>query len=148
MDVIKCPNCGETDASKFAKNSARANGLQVYCKTCHNDRQKNNPKRREDRIWWNLKARYKLTVEEYNRLLANQNGVCAICKQPETISHKDGKTLRLSVDHDHACCPGKDSCGKCIRGLLCYRCNRMISSWKDDPMIFFRAAEYLQKSPA
>jgi hypothetical protein len=27
------------------------------------------------------------------------------------------------VDHDHGCCPGRKSCGKCTRGLLHPACN-------------------------
>jgi hypothetical protein len=43
-----------------------------------------------------LKRRYGLTIEQFDALLAAQNGVCAICCRPET--HK--KYARLSVDHD------------------------------------------------
>ena len=59
---------------------------------------------------------YNLTFEDYLNMLVWQGGACAICKLSV-----DG--YRLSVDHDHACCPGKTSCGRCVRGLLCTRCN-------------------------
>lgn len=52
---------------------------------------------------------YGITVEEYDRLLAEQGGVCARCKsEPQA-------TLRLAVDHDH-------KTGE-VRGLLCGPCN-------------------------
>src|SRR5437660_10580540 len=58
-----------------------------------------------------------VTVEEYFTLFARQGGLCAICqRRPEP-----NKTL--AVDHDHKCCFGRKACGKCIRGLLCTRCN-------------------------
>jgi hypothetical protein len=57
-----------------------------------------------------------LTGIEYEAMLAVQEGVCALCGQPP-------KTKRLAIDHDHRCCPGHFSCGKCIRGLLCTKCN-------------------------
>jgi len=36
---------------------------------------------------------------------------------------------RLVVDHDHACCPGKYGCEKCIRGTLCDPCNRTAAAF-------------------
>lgn len=64
-----------------------------------------------------LKNMYSITPERYYRMLLSQGGVCAICKlEPE-------RGRRLCVDHDHACCPDKKSCGECVRGLLCVRCN-------------------------
>jgi hypothetical protein len=71
-----------------------------------------------------LKYVYRISEHRYQELLDSQNGVCAICKKPETRIAK-GSLCQLSVDHDHSCCPGKKSCGSdtCIRGLLCTKCN-------------------------
>lgn len=68
---------------------------------------------------WNLARRYGITVEQYEAKLAEQGGVCAICKKPP-------KKNRLHVDHDHSCDQGHDpkkACEKCFRGLLCITCN-------------------------
>lgn len=63
---------------------------------------------------WN---NYHITAERYLEMLETQGGVCAICQKPPGVK-------RLHVDHDHACCPRTSrSCGKCVRGLLCFRCN-------------------------
>ena len=53
-------------------------------------------------------------AELYDRLIAAQRGVCAICGAPP-------KTRRLHIDHDHR--TGK------VRGLLCQRCNRALPTW-------------------
>lgn len=66
-----------------------------------------------------LKFYFKITLEQYDEILEAQDGVCAICKQPPML-------IRLSVDHDHKCCPGRKSCGKCVRGLICQRCNAVL----------------------
>jgi hypothetical protein len=57
-----------------------------------------------------LKLKFGITLERYNEILMNQNGVCKICKSGPT-----GRFTVLAVDHDH-------STGA-IRGLLCTRCN-------------------------
>ena len=63
---------------------------------------------------------YGITEAQYNELLERQGGGCAICGRTQ---EENGRARYLSVDHDHRCCPGKKSCGKCVRGLLCLRCN-------------------------
>jgi hypothetical protein len=143
--IVKCPKCGEMDNSKFAKCAARKTGLQAYCKSCLNrmidTTRKGVPP--ELRIPWNWRCRYHLTAERYNELLTKQGGVCGICKQPEsTIMY--GKAIRLAVDHDHSCCPEKKSCGKCIRGLLCSRCNKILAYWKDSVQLLQQAVCYLE----
>ena len=84
---------------------------------------------------------YGLTPGLYRVLYEAQNGLCAICHRAS------GKSKRLAVDHDHACCPGPNSCGKCVRGLLCGVCNRVILGWYT-PEMLERALRYLSSPPA
>jgi hypothetical protein len=58
-------------------------------------------------------AVYSLQPADYARLFEHQGRRCAICRRAT------GATKRLAVDHDHTCCPGPASCGRCVRGLLC-----------------------------
>lgn len=85
---------------------------------------------------WNRKQKYGVRQEQYDALLAVQGGVCAICRRPP-------EKLRLAVDHDHGCCSGQRSCGKCVRGLLCGPCNTAIGSLRDDPALLAAASKYL-----
>jgi Recombination endonuclease VII len=78
-----------------------------------------------------------LTMEAYFALLDSQGGVCAVCLGLN--SHG----ARLSIDHDHSCCPGVKSCGKCVRGLLCMRCNRATGLLRDSAKNAQRLAAYL-----
>lgn len=120
--LIHCRYCEQyLDKSKFWGNL-------TYCRECtklvgHSG---------------NLK-KYGLTMDDYMDMEKTQNGVCAICKNPET------NKKRLSVDHDHSCCPGSGSCGKCIRGLLCSNCNTFLGNAKDNIEILKAAIEYLKK---
>lgn len=91
----------------------------------------------------NLK-KYNLTPEQYVELAEAQNYCCAICGTPET-RERDGKVSALAVDHDHECCPGASSCGECIRGLLCFRCNVGIGYFYDNPTIMEKAAQYIRE---
>lgn len=88
-----------------------------------------------------LKTRYKLTEKSYQAILDKQNNVCPICKEPPVL----GKLF--VVDHDHACCPGTETCGLCIRGLIHQRCNAALGVFKDSPEICRAAAEYIENPP-
>jgi hypothetical protein len=66
--------------------------------------------------WPRRRARlFNLDEQGYLDLLEAQQGVCAICKKPETVKNQKGEIRSLAVDHDH-------STGQ-VRGLLCFRCN-------------------------
>lgn len=81
--------------------------------------------------------KFGLTEEDYQRLLLEQNYVCAICLQPETVRLKSGETKRLAVDHCHE----KGN----VRGLLCYACNIGIGLLRHKPEILNKAALYCEQ---
>lgn len=83
-----------------------------------------------------LRRRYGMTIPEYENKLKDQNGVCAICKNPETQKRK-GKIQSLAVDHNH-------KTGE-IRGLLCSHCNNMIGRASDNIDTLKNAIIYLTK---
>lgn len=86
-------------------------------------------------------ARYGLTEDTYGQMFDAQGGRCAICGGTNANGHA------LSIDHDHDCCPeGARSCGRCVRGLLCSRCNFAIGHMGDDPDRLRAAADYVEKS--
>lgn len=68
-----------------------------------------------------------ITQEEFDGLLAEQQGKCAIDGCMGAAEH---------IDHDH-------KTGQ-IRGLLCGRCNPGLGLFDDDPAKLFAAAKYLE----
>lgn len=162
----KCTRCLETKSlEEFAKSKQVKSGYGAWCKTCsrevkresnarvkaadpdvwierrrayvrtyrerHPDRVKEQERRR------NLRQYYGITIEQYEALLSDQNGKCAGCQ-----TRPDSK--RFAVDHDHKCCPGRKSCGKCIRGLLCSRCNTALGLMNEDKQIIVRLLTYME----
>lgn len=80
-----------------------------------------------------LHHKYKIRLVDYERMLAAQDGHCALC--PATSSGD----RPLSVDHDH-------TTGR-IRGLLCRKCNTAIGSLGDDVAGLLRALVYVTGRP-
>lgn len=56
-------------------------------------------------------------------------------------------TVELHVDHDHLCCPGGKTCGKCVRGKLCAGCNIGLGAFRDNAASLVKAAAYIQRLP-
>ena len=70
-------------------------------------------------------AKYGLPVEVMDALLA------AGCYAPMC----DEKRIKfLHIDHDHSCCPGQTSCGKCVRGAMCIPHNVLLGKLEKDPL--------------
>jgi hypothetical protein len=120
---VHCRNCGE-----YFSEEKMHSGMS-YCIDC-------SPLLSRVRTLKN----YNLTLDDYHKLLEEQNYSCKICNLRDTSYRK-----RLSVDHDHSCCPGEGSCGKCIRGLLCHHCNSGLGNAKDSIEILQKMIDYLKK---
>lgn len=77
--------------------------------------------------------KYNITLDEYNAIAKAQDYRCLICS----------RVRKLTIDHDHNCCPDKGSCGECIRGLICSQCNTILGMCNDDVSILTAAIAYL-----
>lgn len=109
------------------------------------DRRDNYERYRQRERGYTLK-KFGVTREWYDGQFKSQHGRCAICRRPETeIDKKYGTVRVLSIDHNHACCNGQNSCGKCVRGLLCRACNNALTRVEAIPGWAQRACEYLAK---
>ena len=81
-----------------------------------------------------LERAFGLTLEDYDALMFQQGGLCAVCHRPER-ARMNGKVMRLAVDHCH-------STNK-IRGLLCKDCNTGLGNFQDSIGLLRDAQQYL-----
>jgi hypothetical protein len=94
-----------------------------------------NKRNRERFYGYALKELYGITREDYDHMLQEQKGRCAICRKPPGNEPRK----RLHVDHDHR--TGK------VRGLLCQICNMRVGTLETFPMVK-KALAYLEKHRA
>ena len=78
-----------------------------------------------------LKSKYKMTIEEFDKRLLNQKGLCAICEK--LLSD----TKYICIDHNHET--------GAVRGILCKPCNSAIGFLKDSPKLLEAAKMYIEK---
>ena len=131
----RCSKCKEEKSfCQFQKRARERDGLHRLCKSCISEQNRNyyTPAKNRAR---NLKKSYGITVELYDSMYEEQNGVCKICGNPESTI-RQGAVQSLAVDHCH-------DTGK-IRGLLCNCCNRAIGMLGDNVTILRNAIQYLE----
>lgn len=137
-----CTDClSEKPRAEFYKNKAAYDGIQAWCKSCNTDKQTRYRRNNRDQVnkkhaHYVRQQRLGMSAEHYNRLMEEQDEVCAICKQPERSVTPNGNPRALAADHCHAT--------GAIRGLLCNRCNRAIGMFEDCPNTLVDAANYLK----
>ena len=127
----------------------RAHYAKGFCKPCYNTRRKPPPKHKAARYnaeWRrrnpsavrniHLRAKFGIDIADYERMLAEQDGLCAICRQPESRKGRGGRSLPLAVDHCHKT--------NRVRGLLCGSCNTAIHKIEIDDEWINKVAVYLR----
>ncbi len=134
-----CKKCGETkpltDFYKPGSKGDKPDARHYVCKECTKARVTANhcPEtyRRQ-----HLKRTYNITPEEYDAMLAKQDGHFACC--PATTPGSSRRNIYFSVDHCH-------TTGK-VRGLLCHQCNTALGLIKDKPETLTNMLAYLSKA--
>ena len=139
MDTIitekKCNHCHKEKAiGGFSKCQSSPDGKARQCKECDSEHSKKyyrahvkerliagkeyygkNPDAYRNSRY---KIRYGITLEQYNQLFKNQNGVCAIC------GNKEERYKHLMIDHNHKT--------NKVRGLVCTKCNLALGYMEDN----------------
>lgn len=130
MSVRLCTVCGiQNDGTNFHKGGVAKDGLHSRCKKCRSESEKISRSKPEFRA-----KRYGISVDFMNEMLS---GGCMIC----------GSRNKLVIDHDHSCCNKQNySCGDCVRGVLCDRCNVGLSHFGDSDVKLEMAIQYLRRN--
>ena len=139
-----CPGCKKALSFDEFSTGGTSNEFASRCKQCANiaarkrsDREdvkaaarakyvENKKRIRDDR----LRAKFGISLAEYNEKLALQMGICPGCGMTPEENCKD-----LAVDHNHI--TGK------IRGLLCGKCNAALGFMNDNKRICENLIQYL-----
>jgi hypothetical protein len=122
-----CPDCAVVKPlDAFPRSKSGRGGFGGYCKPCHNARGKASIDKRGGAREYHLRRRYGVGQADFNEMLAEQGGVCAICGAPDP----------QHVDHDHRT--------GWVRGILCFNCNGGLGQFRDNPVFLAEAITYLK----
>lgn len=143
----RCVKCGEVKSvTEFSINRSNASGRAVYCAPCdallqrqgyavniesRREYARNRWKENPNSAWANRLYRYGMRTEDFERIWADQDGACAICR----LVFED--RLVACIDHDHE--------SGAVRGLLCAMCNGGLGMLGDDQSRLLAALAYLER---
>ena len=105
---------------------------QTQCKKCYTKwYQGYKDTRKRDKHYM---KKFGITLAEYNKILARQEGVCASCG----TTGEEGRYKNMAVDHCH-------TTGK-IRGILCANCNRALGLVGDTSKGVRKLLKYIEET--
>ena len=130
--ILPCVMCGkELPVGRTTRYKYCSECLSIWKVTFEKERRNrlkaNDPKfdKRRD-----VKKYFGISLEEYEEMIEEQGGSCAICGTNEP------RGRGWHVDHDHG--------SGVIRGVLCHHCNLGIGHFKDDTNVIKNAISYLE----
>ena len=142
---MPCKKCGNTlryvnnggcvDCCKDHTTEAKLRAAKNYStsKKGREHQKKQRQKRVDYQKGFNLQKLYGITLDDYNKMLTEQNHSCKICER-----HVDEFDRTLAVDHCH-------TTGK-VRGLLCSNCNTALGLMKEDVGNIMKMVEYVSRN--
>lgn len=130
-----CTKCNkEQSLTEYHKNKQGKDGRQPRCRTCLHTAQREY--RKSNGYGASIKYRYGITLDDYNRMLMEQQNKCVLCSiEFESIP---GRLSKPVIDHNH-------STGK-VRALICHPCNVSLGLVKENPETLLKMVEYLKCS--
>ena len=138
-----CQSCKQNKPdTDFGSAGPQRGGLYSWCKVCKAIRRraawKARPRHEKQHITRNsgLWKAYRIRQADYDRMLSEQDGVCALCGRPPTQKGKSD-IPRLVVDHNHTT--------RQVRALLCSECNIGLGKFQESPELLLKAVAYLKK---
>ncbi len=123
-----------TRKNKEKINAARRERRKNDPEFAKKERERAKLKTAEYRKNKSLKIKYKISLDDFNKMREEQNFSCAICGSHEENCGKH----KLVVDHCH-------STGK-VRKLLCGYCNTGLGQFKDNVELLAKAINYLNST--
>ena len=147
MSSKTCSQCKQNKPfDQFYISQRRSDGRQHRCKECSRVytqeatqqwRKINSAASCASNKKTKLKMKYGLLQHDIEKLLEEQNGLCAICSTPISYS-ASSKKATPHIDHDHET--------GIVRGLLCLTCNTGIGMFGDSILLLDQAKAYLLQS--
>lgn len=140
-----CKDCMAEDptGAQARRRTAKFTGPRCFA---HNQVRKREIRLAKHSHW--TRSNFGLSSEKYEKLLAFQGGACIGCQRAKGNREGERGKKNLAVDHDHSCCSGPTSCGRCVRMLLCGPCNDTLAHFRDDPEALERLAGALRHWPS
>lgn len=121
----------QADRNRWLKRAAKQNARQKEVR-------RSRPREEQQRIdaERSMRKNYTKSLTWYDETFAKQEGHCALCPYVP-------RERRLHIDHDHSCCKRRGkSCGKCVRGLLCARCNMLMGIFEE----IVRSGDWIERA--